>query len=158
MAKIQSGNRGHSVTDVSTIVDALIQIRDEIRLLRNVLKIFNQGTNTSSKLTPNSIIDNCKASTIPKSGEWLKEITLTLTSDPVQNDVKTRFGSAKVANFNALSEYGVLRVSLWDNNAISIMGFGVGDKIRLTNMQVKDSYEGLIQISGCRNTKITLVA
>ena len=84
-------------------------------------------------------------------GEYVN-IDGTLLEDPVSRDVNTRYGPKEVINFKLSTPYGPVRVSLWD--LPEAMDYTANDQISLTNMQVKEPYDGIQQVSSCRNTRI----
>ena len=88
-----------------------------------------------------------------KVGEYVK-LHGSLKDDPIQRDVDTRYGTKSVTTFTLNGSYGDVKVSIWPPLADTVMKHTAGEDITLTNMQVKEPYEGVQQASSCKNTKI----
>jgi len=69
-------------------------------------------------------------------------------------EVETARGPVAIANFMLTDGAIEVRVAVWEPGA-ELNGFNVGGWITLTNMSVKDPYEGVTQISTTRKTKIS---
>ena len=93
-----------------------------------------------------------ESSGFPKleEGKFLREIEGELKDDPVQRDVDTSRGPTKVTNFRLTDGITDVRVSLWGDLADEVMNFVKGNSITLTNMSIKEPYDGLMQISSTR--------
>ena len=85
-----------------------------------------------------------------EEGKFIKEIEGELKDDPVQRDVDTSRGTVTVTNFRLTDGVTEVRVSLWEDLAEEVMDFVAGNSIKLTNMSIKEPYDGLMQISSTR--------
>jgi replication factor A1 len=77
-----------------------------------------------------------------------------LLDDPVQRDIETSRGPATVTNFRIDDGTGEARVSLWREHAEAAMDLTAGAEIRLEYMNVREPFDGLIQVSSGTFTKI----
>lgn len=82
------------------------------------------------------------------------EITGEVTDDPEIKEVDTRRGTSMIANFHITDGQNKVRVALWGDLSSEAGGLRIGDMVTLTNMSVKDPYEGTDQISSTRNTTL----
>jgi ssDNA-binding replication factor A large subunit len=90
--------------------------------------------------------------------EGQKNITLRgqLLDDPVQRDIDTSRGPATVTNFRIDDGTGEARVSLWREHAEAAMDLTAGAEIRLEYMNVREPFDGLIQVSSGVFTKLVI--
>ena len=79
-----------------------------------------------------------------------------LLDDPVQRDIETVRGPATVTNFRIDDGTGEARVSLWRDHAEAAMDLTAGAEIRLEYMNVREPFDGLIQVSSGTFTKIVV--
>ena len=79
-----------------------------------------------------------------------------LLDDPVQRDIDTVRGPATVANFRIDDGTGEARVSLWRDHAEKAMDLTAGAQVRLEYMNVREPFDGLIQVSSGAFTKIVV--
>lgn len=77
-----------------------------------------------------------------------------LLDDPIQRDIETSRGPATVANFRIDDGTGEARVSLWREHAEEAMDLTAGAEIKLEYMNVREPFDGLIQISSGAFTKL----
>jgi len=77
-----------------------------------------------------------------------------LLDDPVQRDIETVRGPATVTNFRIDDGTGEARVSLWRDHAEAAMDLTAGAEVRLEYMNVREPFDGLIQVSSGTFTKI----
>jgi len=87
-----------------------------------------------------------------------KNVTIRgqLLDDPVQRDVETSRGPATVTNFRIDDGTGEARVSLWRNHAETAMDLTAGAWVRLEYMNVREPFDGVIQVSSSAFTKIVV--
>jgi len=81
---------------------------------------------------------------------FAKKLKGKLIEDPTQRDVDTSYGPATVTSFRISDGSANLKVSLWGDVADESMDFTNGMEITLTNMSVKDVYDGVLQVSSTR--------
>lgn len=88
-----------------------------------------------------------------------KNITIEgqLLDDPVQRDLETIRGPATVTNFRIDDSTGSARVSLWRDLAEEAMELTAGAYIRLEYVNVREPFDGLIQVSNGSFTKLIVV-
>jgi replication factor A1 len=88
--------------------------------------------------------------------EGQRNITLRgqLLDDPIQRDIETSRGPATVTNFRIDDGTGEARVSLWRELAETAMDLTAGAEIRLEYMNVREPFDGLIQVSSGTFTKL----
>ncbi len=79
-----------------------------------------------------------------------------LLDDPVQRDIETSRGPATVTNFRIDDSTGEARVSLWREHAEAAMDLTAGAEIRLEYMNVREPFDGLIQVSSGAFTKLVV--
>ncbi|MCW4048579.1 MAG: OB-fold nucleic acid binding domain-containing protein [Candidatus Bathyarchaeota archaeon] len=77
-----------------------------------------------------------------------------LQDDPIQRDLDTVRGPATVTNFRIDDGTGEARVSLWRELAETAMDLTSGAWIRLEYMNVREPFDGLMQLSSGAFTKI----
>jgi len=82
------------------------------------------------------------------------EITGEVVDDPVIKEVDTRRGPSMIANFHLTDGETQVRVALWGDLSSEAGGLRIGDVVTLTNMSVRDPYEGTAQISSTKNTVV----
>ena len=88
--------------------------------------------------------------------EGQRNITIQgqVLDEPVQREIETVRGSATVTNFRIDDGTGEARVSLWREYAEEAMDLTAGAEIRLEYMNVREPFDGLIQVSSGSFTKI----
>lgn len=79
-----------------------------------------------------------------------------LLDDPIQRDIDTVRGPTTVTNFRIDDDTGEVRVSLWRQHAETAMDLQAGAQIRLEYMNVREPYDGLLQVSSGAFTKIII--
>ena len=79
-----------------------------------------------------------------------------MLDDPVQRDIETVRGPATVTNFRIDDGTGEARVSLWRDLAEAAMDLTAGAEIRLEYMNVREPFDGLIQVSSGAFTKMVV--
>ena len=91
--------------------------------------------------------------------EGQKNVTVEgqLQDDPIQRDIDTVRGPASVTNFRIDDETGECRVSLWREHAERAMDLTAGAYIRLEYVNVREPFDGLIQVSSGAFTKLIVV-
>jgi ssDNA-binding replication factor A large subunit len=88
-----------------------------------------------------------------------KNITVQgqVLDDPLQRDIETVRGPATVTNFRIDDRTGEARVSLWREYAEEAMDIPSGAEVRLEYMNVREPFDGLIQLSSGSFTKIIVL-
>lgn len=88
--------------------------------------------------------------------EGQKNITIRgqLLDDPVQRDIDTSRGPASVTNFRIDDGTGEARVSLWREHGEEAMDLTAGAEIRLEYVNVREPFDGLMQVSSSSFTKM----
>ena len=88
--------------------------------------------------------------------EGQKNVTIKgqLLDDPVQRDIDTSRGPATVTNFRIDDGTGEARVSLWREHAEAAMDLTAGAEVRLEYMNVREPFDGLIQVSSGAFSKL----
>jgi replication factor A1 len=79
-----------------------------------------------------------------------------LLEDPIQRDLDTVRGSVTVTNFRIDDETGEARVSLWRELAEKAMELSAWAQIRLEYVNVREPFDGLIQVSSSSFTKLVV--
>ena len=87
-------------------------------------------------------------------GKFINTLKGTMLNDPVQRDVETRSGPKTVTNFALNTEYGEIRVALWEDLGNDVMDHTAGDELTVTNLIIKDPFDGMMQVSSTKNTKV----
>jgi len=80
-----------------------------------------------------------------------------LLDDPIQRDIDTSRGPATVTNFRIDDDTGEARVSLWRDLAEEAMDLTAGAEVRIENLNMREPFDGLIQVSSGTFTKITVL-
>jgi replication factor A1 len=80
-----------------------------------------------------------------------------LLDDPIQRDIETVRGPATVTNFRIDDGTGEARVSLWRELAEEAMDLTGGAYIRLEYVNVREPFDGLIQVSSGSFTKLIIL-
>jgi ssDNA-binding replication factor A large subunit len=99
-----------------------------------------------------------KITSIVDLREGQKNVTVQgqLLDDPVQRDIDTARGPATVTNFRIDDGTGEARVSLWREHAEQAMDLTAGSQVQLEYMNVREPFDGLIQLSSGAFTKIVI--
>jgi replication factor A1 len=79
-----------------------------------------------------------------------------LLDDPIQRDIETSRGPATVTNFRIDDGTGEARISLWREHAETAMDLTAGAEIKLEYMNVREPFDGLIQVSSGTFTKLVV--
>ena len=91
-----------------------------------------------------------------REGQRNVNIRGQLLDDPIQRDIDTIRGPTMVTNFRIDDGTGEARVSLWRDHAEAAMDLTAGAEIRLEYMNVREPFDGLIQVSSGAFTKIVI--
>ncbi|MBN1683530.1 hypothetical protein JW865_08270 [Candidatus Bathyarchaeota archaeon] len=91
--------------------------------------------------------------------EGQKNITLEgqLLDEPLTREVNTLRGPANVTSFRIDDGTGEVRISLWNKQAKDVEGLTIGSKILLENCNVREPFDGLLQVSSSSYTKINIL-
>jgi len=87
-------------------------------------------------------------------GEFINNLKGSLLTDPIQKDVDTIRGPATVTNTILNTRYGEMRVALWDELGDALLDHVAGDEVTITNLIIKDPFDGVMQVQNTRNTKV----
>ncbi|MCB2172487.1 hypothetical protein KQH65_07110, partial [archaeon] len=71
-------------------------------------------------------------------------------------DIDTSRGPASVTNFRIDDGTGEARVSLWREHAEKAMDLTAGAEVKLEYMNVREPFDGIIQVSSGSFTKIVV--
>jgi ssDNA-binding replication factor A large subunit len=91
-----------------------------------------------------------------REGQRNVSIRGQLLDDPIQRDIDTVRGPTTVTNFRIDDGTGEARVSLWREHAEAAMDLTAGAEIRLEYMNVREPFDGLIQVSSGAFTKLVI--
>jgi len=91
-----------------------------------------------------------------REGQTNVTIRGQLLDDPVQRDLETSRGPATVTNFRLDDGTGEVRVSLWREHAEAAMDLTAGAEVRLEYMNVREPFDGLLQLSSGAFTKLVI--
>jgi ssDNA-binding replication factor A large subunit len=91
-----------------------------------------------------------------REGQRNVNIRGQLLDDPIQRDVDTIRGPTTVTNFRIDDGTGEARVSLWREHAEEAMDLTAGAEIKLEYMNVREPFDGIIQVSSGAFTKIVV--
>jgi replication factor A1 len=80
-----------------------------------------------------------------------------LLDDPVSREVNTIRGPAIVVSFRIDDGTGEARVSLWKDFGKQVEGLAAGARIRIENSNIREPFDGLMQISSSQFTKIVIL-
>jgi ssDNA-binding replication factor A large subunit len=109
--------------------------------------------------TPVQVTIERKITHIVDLRENQRNITIEgqLLDDPIQRDIETVRGPATVTNFRIDDGTGEARVSLWRELAEEAMDLTGGAYIRLEYVNVREPFDGLIQVSSGSFTKLIIL-
>ena len=91
-----------------------------------------------------------------REGQRNVNIRGQLLDAPIQRDIDTSRGPTTVTNFRIDDGTGEARVSLWRDHAEAAMDLTAGAEIRLEYMNVREPFDGLIQVSSGAFTKLVI--
>jgi replication factor A1 len=88
-----------------------------------------------------------------------KNITVEgqLLDDPISREVNTIRGPAIVVSFRIDDGTGEARVSLWRDYGKQVESLSAGARLRIENCNIREPFDGLIQISSSQFTKISVL-
>jgi replication factor A1 len=91
--------------------------------------------------------------------EGQKNITVKgqLLDDPVSREVNTQRGPVNVVSFRIDDGTGEARVSLWRDHGKSVEGLTAGAELLLENCNIREPFDGLMQVSSTGYTKIKVI-
>jgi hypothetical protein len=90
-----------------------------------------------------------------KPKTFLKTITGRIMDAPETREVNARDGPVAITNFKLTDGAIQIRVGLWAELGDEMNNFNIGDYVTLSNMSVKEPYDGTAQITSTKNTKIS---
>jgi replication factor A1 len=125
---------------------------------------LNAGRNGRVHIDPDDLevelpVIERKTTNIIDLKEGQKNVTVEgqLLDDPIQRDIETIRGPATVTNFRIDDGTGECRVSLWREHAEQAMDLTAGADIRLEYVNVREPFDGLMQVSSGTFTKLIVV-
>ena len=89
--------------------------------------------------------------------EGMKGVILTgqMLDDPIQKDIDGKGGKTyTVANFRLSDGSGEARISLWSKLAEQVMDYAAGATISITDMEVKEPFDGMTSVSSGWGAKL----
>ncbi len=91
--------------------------------------------------------------------EGQKNITIEgqLLDDPVSREVNTMRGPTAVVSFRVDDGTGEARVSLWREHGKTVESLTAGARIRLENCNIREPFDGLMQVSSTQFTRVTIL-
>jgi replication factor A1 len=91
--------------------------------------------------------------------EGQKNITIEgqLLDDPISREVNTMRGPTSVVSFRVDDGTGEARVSLWRDYGKAVESLTAGARIRLENCNIREPFDGLMQVSSSQFTRVTIL-
>jgi ssDNA-binding replication factor A large subunit len=80
----------------------------------------------------------------------------TVLEAPEVREVETARGPATVASFRIDDKTGEARVSVWRDLVDEVEGLEQGNQIRIENCNIREPFDGLLQVSSGMFTRIVL--
>jgi len=125
---------------------------------------LNVGRLGSLKINPSDVrvetLDAAERITeIKDLQEGQKNITIEgqLLDDPVSREVNTMRGPTSVVSFRLDDGTGETRVSLWREHGKAVENLTAGARIRLENCNIREPFDGLMQVSSSQFTRVTII-
>jgi replication factor A1 len=91
--------------------------------------------------------------------EGQKNITVEgqLLDDPISREVNTMRGPTNVVSFRVDDGTGEARISLWREHGKAVEGLTAGARIRMENCNIREPFDGLMQVTSTQFTRITVL-
>ena len=91
--------------------------------------------------------------------EGRKNITVEgqLLDDPISREVNTMRGPVNVVSFRIDDGTGEARISLWREHGKAVEGVTAGARVRLENCNIREPFDGLMQVTSTQFTRITVL-
>jgi len=91
--------------------------------------------------------------------EGQKNITVEgqLLDDPISREVNTMRGPTNVVSFRVDDGTGEARISLWREHSKAVEGLTAGARIRLENCNIREPFDGLMQVTSTQFTRVTVL-
>ena len=125
---------------------------------------LNVGKMGTMKINPDGVkvekIDAAERVTqIKNLHEGDKNLTVEgqLLDDPISREVNTMRGPTNVVSFRVDDGSGEARISLWRDHGKAVEGLTAGARIRLENCNIREPFDGLMQVTSTQYTKITIL-
>jgi replication factor A1 len=125
---------------------------------------LNVGRMGTMKINPDGVtvekIDAAdRVTQIKNLKEGQKNITVEgqLLDDPISREVNTMRGPTNVVSFRIDDGSGEARISLWREHGKAVEGLTSGARIRLENCNIREPFDGLMQVTSTQFTKITVL-
>ena len=125
---------------------------------------LNVGRQGTMKINPDDVhvetLDAAdRVTQIKDLREGQKNITVEgqLLDDPISREVNTMRGPTNVVSFRVDDGTGEARISLWRDHGKAVEGLTAGARIRLENCNIREPFDGLMQVTSTQFTKITVL-
>lgn len=125
---------------------------------------LNVGRNGTMKINPDGVkVDKLDAADrvtqIKNLKEGQKNVTVEgqLLDDPISREVNTMRGPTNVVSFRIDDGSGEARISLWREHGKAVEGLTAGARIRMENCNIREPFDGLMQVTSTQYTKITVL-
>jgi replication factor A1 len=91
--------------------------------------------------------------------EGQKNITVEgqLLDDPISREVNTMRGPTNVVSFRVDDGTGEARISLWGEHGKAVEGLTAGARILLENCNIREPFDGLMQVTSTQFTRIKVL-
>jgi ssDNA-binding replication factor A large subunit len=103
---------------------------------------------------------NAEAKIVPirdlREGQTNIHVRGTVLEPPEVREVETARGPATVGSFRIDDGTGEARVSVWRELVSQVEGLSGGTRIRIENCNVREPYDGLMQVSSGMFTRIVV--
>jgi len=80
-----------------------------------------------------------------------------LLDDPISREVNTMRGPTNVVSFRVDDGTGEARISLWRDHGKTVEGLAAGARIRLENCNIREPFDGLMQVTSTQFTRVTVL-
>lgn len=125
---------------------------------------LNKGRLGSFKINPRDVFIKTlnvedRVTEIKDLREGEKSITVQgqLLDDPISREVNTMRGPTTVVSFRVDDGTGEARVSLWREHGKAVEGLSTGARIMLENCNIREPFDGLIQVSSGQFTRVIIL-
>ena len=125
---------------------------------------LNVGRQGTMKINPEGVtvetLDAAdRVTQIKDLQEGQKNVTVEgqLLDDPISREVNTMRGPTNVVSFRVDDGSGEARISLWREHGKAVEGLAAGARIRLENCNIREPFDGLMQVTSTQFTKITVL-
>ena len=124
---------------------------------------LNVGQNGTLQINPEDIEveeSNVETKIVPlrdlREGQTNIHVRGTVLEPPEVREVETARGPATVASFRIDDGTGEARVSFWRDLVSQVEGLSGGTRVRIENCNIREPFDGLMQVSSGMFTRITV--